>query len=59
MVVGDGNPQSVNNDELMRKVCDIFKEIRVDISPGNLEACHHLKIKDRTMFTFLNRRDCE
>ena len=56
---GVGIPQPVNNDKLEERVCDIFQEIGVNLSPDNLETSHRRKNKDRAMVKLLRRRDYE
>ena len=36
----------------------IFKKIGVEIDKRDVQACHRLKEKDRTIVKFVNRRDC-
>ena len=42
---------------LEQKVCDVFQEIGMDIRDLDIQACHHLKDKDRTIVKFANRKD--
>ena len=38
-----GIPDSISQNYLERRVCDIFRECDADIDPVNIEACHRLK----------------
>ena len=38
-------------------VCDVFQKIGVDICDRDIQACHRLKDKDRTIVKFTNRKD--
>ena len=49
---------SVRDNVLEQKVCDVFQEIGVDICDRDIQACHRLKDKDRTIVKFTNRKDC-
>ena len=42
---------------LEQKVCDVFQKIGMDIRDLDIQACHHLKDKDRTIVKFTNRKD--
>ena len=35
-----------------------IRDIRVDIRDYDIQACHRLKNKDRTIVKFTNRKDC-
>ena len=49
---------SVRDNALEQKVCDVIQEIGVDICYLDIQACHRLKDKDRTIVKFTNRKDC-
>ena len=53
-----GIPISVPNDNMEEKVCQILSSIGVSVTPNELEACHRLKNKDRTIVKFVNRKTC-
>ena len=53
-----GIPMFIRDNALEQKVCDVFQEIGVDICDRDIQACHCLKDKDRTIVKFTNRRDC-
>ena len=53
-----GIPMSVRDNVLEQKVCDVIQEIGVDIYDRDIQACHRLKDKDRTIVKFTNRKDC-
>ena len=52
-----GIPVSVRDSVLEQKVCDMFQEIAMDICDCDIQACHRLKDKDRTIFKFTIRKD--
>ena len=55
-----GIPDSIQNNELEGKVLTIFKKIGSEISPRNIEACHHRKKdNDRVIVKFSRRKDYE
>ena len=39
-------------------MCGAFKKISVEIYERDVQACHHLKEKERTVVKYLNRKDC-
>ena len=49
---------SVRDNVLEQKICDMFQEIGVDICGRDIQACHCLNDKDRTIVKFTNRKDC-
>ena len=53
-----GIPMFIRDNVLEQKVCDVFQEIGVDICDRDIQACHCLKDKDRTIVKFTNRKDC-
>lgn len=48
----------IRNQDLEDKMRNIFGEIGVNINEGGKQACHRLRGKDRTIVTFVNRKDC-
>ena len=46
----------IRDNALDQKVCDVFQEIGVDICDRDIQACHCLKDKDRTIVKFTNRK---
>ena len=53
-----GIPMFIRDNVLEQEVCDVFQEIGVDICDRDIQACHCLKDKDRTIVKFTNRKDC-
>ena len=54
-----GIPDSVQNNELEDKVLIIFKKIGSEVSPRDIEGCHHLKKdNDKVIVKFSRRKDC-
>ena len=53
-----GIPISVRDNVLEQTVYDMFQDIDVDICDRDIQACHRLKDKDRTIVKFTNRKDC-
>ena len=51
-------PMSVRDNVLEQKVCDVIQEIGVDTFDRDIQACHRLKDKDRTIVRFTDRKDC-
>ena len=51
-----GVPESIPNETLEIKVCELLNEIGADVSPNDLEASHRLKKKDRAIIKFSNRK---
>ena len=49
---------SVRDNVLEQKVCDLIQEIGLDICDRDIQACHRLKEKGRTIVKFTNRKDC-
>ena len=49
---------SIRENVVEQKVCDVLQEIGVDICDRDIQACHRLKDKDRTIVKFTNRKDC-
>ena len=40
------------------KVSNIFAEIGVNVNERDIQVCHRLREKDRTIVKFVNRKDC-
>ena len=53
-----GIPNSVDNSVLEETLRGVFKKIGVEIDERDVQACHRLKEKDRTIVKFVNRKDC-
>ena len=53
-----GIPMSVRDNVLEQKIYDVFQEIGVDVCDRDIQACHRLKDKDRTIVKLTNRKDC-
>ena len=53
-----GIPTSIGDNVIERKVCDVFQEIEMDICDRDIQACHRLKDKGRTIVKFTNRKVC-
>ena len=53
-----GIPNSIDNSVLEETVRGVFKKIGVEIDERDVQACHRLKEKDRTIVKFVNRRVC-
>ena len=51
-------PGSIDNSVLEETVHGIFKKIDVEVDERDIEACHRLKEKERTIVKFANRKDC-
>ena len=51
-------PWSTRDNVLEQKTRDVFQEIGVDKCDRDIQACHRLKDKDRTIVKFTNRIDC-
>ena len=53
-----GIPDSVSNNDLEDKVCEIFQAIDVNVKPRHIHACHRLKNSDRSIIKFISRKNC-
>ena len=53
-----GIPSSIRDQDLEDKVRNAFREISVNINERDIQACHRLREKDRTIVKFVNRKDC-
>ena len=51
-----GIPESVSDNDLEMKTCEILEAIGVNIEADNIEACHRLKKKNRTIVKVVNRK---
>ena len=52
-----GIPNSIDNSVLEETVRGVFKKIGVKIGERDVQACHRLKEKDRTIVKFVKRKD--
>ena len=52
-----GIPNSIDNSILEETVRGVFKKIGVEIDERDVQGCHSLKEKDRTIVKFVNRKD--
>ena len=52
-----GIPNSIDNSVLEETVRGVFKKIGVKIGERDVQACHRLKEKDRTIVKCVNRKD--
>ena len=50
-------PSSIRDKDLEDKVRNIFGEIGVNVSERDIQACHRLREKGRTIVKFVNRKD--
>ena len=53
-----GIPSPIRDKDLEDKVRNIFGEIGVNVNERDIQACHQLREKDRTIVKFANRKDC-
>ena len=53
-----GITNSIGNSGLEETVRGVFKKIGVEIDERDVQACHRLKEKERTIVKFVNRKDC-
>ena len=51
-------PNSVGTSVFEETVRSVFKKIGVEIDERDVQACHRLKEKERTIVKFVNRKDC-
>ena len=51
-------PSSIRDQDLEDKVQNIFGEIGVNINERDIQVCHRLREKDRTVVKFVNWKDC-
>ena len=54
-----GIEESVNDDKLEDKVIEIFSDIDVTINSTDIQACHRLSDKKRTIVKFANRKSAQ
>ena len=53
-----GIPKSIGNSVLEETVRRVFGKIGVEINERDVQACHRLKEKEKTIVKFVNRKDC-
>ena len=53
-----GIPSSIRDKDLEDKVRNIFEEIGVNVNERDIQACHRLRERNRTIVKFVNRKDC-
>ena len=53
-----GIPSSIRDQDFESKMYNIFEETGVNIDGRDIQACHWLREKDRTIVKFVNRKDC-
>ena len=53
----NGLPESVKDEDLENKVVEILDKIGVQVSPNDIQACHRLRNKTRTIVKFTNRKN--
>ena len=54
-----GIPQSVSDNQREEKAVDILKEIDVDITTNEIEACYYLGKKKKNVIVWvINRKHC-
>ena len=53
-----GIPQDISDDALEDKVCQILTKIGVILESDDIQACHRLRKKDRTIIKLSNRKKC-
>ena len=53
-----GIHSSIRDKDLEDKVRNIFGEIGVNVNESDIQACHRLWEKDKTIVKFVNRKDC-
>ena len=51
-----GIPSSVEDKVLEKKTMEILESIGCKVSPADIQACHRLQKKDRTIIKFVNRK---
>ena len=54
-----GIPTSIPQQNLEEKVCRIFKAINVSVDKSDIDDCHRLRDKERTIVKFLRCKDCK
>jgi len=59
-----GIPNEINDDDLEKKVCEIFESVDAEIESRDIEACHRLPPKKnnpikKTIVRFMNRKNVE
>ena len=53
-----GIPNSIGNGDLEETVRGVFRNIGVETDERDVQACHRLKEKERTIVKLVNRKDC-
>ena len=51
-----GIPQTIPDEALEAKTCELFSKLDVSISPNDIQACHRLYDKNRIIVKFINRK---
>ena len=54
-----GIPTSIPQQNLEEKVSQIFEAIGVSVDKNDIDDCHRLRDKERTIVKFLQRNDCK
>ena len=52
-----GIPTSIPQQSLEEKVCQIFGAIGISVNKNDIDNCHRLRDKERTIVKFLRRKD--
>ena len=52
----NGLPESIRDDQLEDTVIKVLDKIGVVVNSDNIQACHRLHIKNRTIVKFVNRK---
>ena len=52
-----GIPSTVQNEDLVKRVCEIFQKIEVTVTEADIEACHRLK-GNKTIVKLSRRKLC-
>ena len=54
-----GIPTSIPQQNLEENVCQIFEAIGISVDKNDIDDCHRLRDKERTIVKFLRRKDCK
>ena len=54
-----GIPTSILQQNLEENVCQIFEAIDISVDKNDIDDCHRLRDKERTIVKFLRRKDCK
>ena len=54
-----GIQTSIPQQNLEEKVCQIFEAIGISVYKNDIDDCHRLRDKERTIVKFLRRKDCK